>query len=203
MAIGSLRMARLHKSLGVLLCLPIMVWVITGAVFFIKPGYTDAFDVLSVKRYPLTAAPFKQEPQSDWLEIKQLRTLLGEHLLVYTNGQWQQLHPATLAPLPPPPAPQLQALVQDALQQNPKRYGQLIQWQGLSGTTSTGVSIHLDWNTLNLSQSGQDTQLINILYKMHYLQWLPNSRLNSVLGALGLMLLAGLAVTGLWRFFKR
>ena len=33
--------------------LPFVGWALTGAVFFIKPGYAGAYELLAVRTYPL------------------------------------------------------------------------------------------------------------------------------------------------------
>jgi hypothetical protein len=65
------------------------------------------------------------------------------------------------------------------------------------------VKVTLNWNNLKLSQTGQDTQLINLLYQVHYLQWTPYKELNQVLGIFGLILLISLTVLGVRIYIKQ
>jgi hypothetical protein len=55
-------------------------WAGTGCVFFLKPGYADAYEFLSPKTYPLEEAA-SITPDPSWLEYRCFRTILGEHLI--------------------------------------------------------------------------------------------------------------------------
>ena len=170
-------------------------WTITGVIFFIKPGYQGAYEQLSVKTYPLSDS-IVVRPKSDWQEMKLVSTILGDHLLVKTKNKTKHLDPNSLRPKHEPSETQFKALLLDAFTGNSERYGEVVTLDGLSAKTNTGVEIKLDWNNLRLSQKGQDTELINLLYKVHYLQWTPSKNFNQFLGILGLMLLALLTVLG-------
>jgi hypothetical protein len=69
--------------------------------------------------------------------------------------------------------------------------------------TDTGVQIQLDWASLSLSQQGKDTELINNLYKAHYLQWTGQKTLDQVLGVIGLILLMLTTVVGIRLLIRR
>ena len=92
---------RLHRLAGLVLLLPMLGWAATGAIFFIKPGYDEAYSSLTVKTYPLEA-PLAVKAPADWLEVRYLRTVLGPHLLARTTAGWRQFDPVTLAPKPAP-----------------------------------------------------------------------------------------------------
>ena len=192
---------RLHKALGLLMLLPILGWVITGILFFIKPGYQAAYESLTVKTYPLDAT-VQLTPSAGWQELKLLRTVLGQHLLVKQNEQWQHLDAITLRPFTPS-LEQTTLLLNEAIAVNPKRYGHLTQWDGTQGLTSTGIELTLDWDRLTLRQLGPDTQRINLWYKIHYLQWTPFKGVNEVLGIIGLGLLLLLSLCGGWLYWQR
>ena len=148
--------------------LPLTGWAITGAVFFLKPGYKGAYEMLPVKTYPLEAnIPLHTDPS--WLEVRFLKTILGEHLLARTSEGWVHLEPRSLRPRPQPSADEIQTLVGDALSANPARYGQITSIEDEKVTTDTGVRIEMDWNRLALSQRGKDTDRIEAL-QPHYLQ---------------------------------
>ncbi|OYD25147.1 PepSY domain-containing protein [Oceanimonas baumannii] len=195
------RTRKLHRLLGCLLLLPLFGWALTGAVFFIKPGYKSAFEPLTIKTYPLQQNTIIT-PGADWQQVKLVKTVLGRHLLVQHNGQWQHLQPEHNTPMALPAETQIRLLLQDAMTSNPERYGHIVDLDGTRARTSTGVNIRLNWNTLSLQQEGKDTRLINGLYRVHYLQWLPSGLLNQGLGLLGLGLLMSMALLGLrlcWR----
>ena len=177
-------------------------WTITGIIFFIKPGYQGAYEQLSVKTYPLSDSIVVQ-PNNEWQEIKLVTSILGDHLLVKSNNKTEHLDPNSLLLKPAPSEAEFKALLLDAFTGNSERYGDVIKLDGLSAQTNTGVEIKLDWNNLRLSQKGQDTQLINLLYKVHYLQWTSHKEVDQVLGVLGLILLILLTILGVRLYLKK
>ena len=177
-------------------------WAVTGFVFFVKPGYGGAYESLTVKTYPLEGAPSiglgpetQAEPAS-WLEYRVFRTILGDHLLVRTATGWQHLNPNTLQPIAAPSDDDVRRLVTDAFAANPQRYGNITGMAGGVITTDTGVEVTLDWNRVSLQQRGRDTDRIDRLYKVHYLQWTGIKGVDRVLGFVGLSLVLGLTVLG-------
>ena len=182
--------------------LPFAAWAITGAIFLLKPGYAGAYELLQVRTYPLgDVAAIKPDPT--WLEYRRLRTVLGEHVLVRTEQGWRQLDPLSLQPLASPPVEQLEVLVSDALPPASSRYGYLKNVDGATATTDTGVRITLDWNRLTLSQRGADTDWIDRLYKIHYLQWTSVPTIDKVLGGGGILLVLVLSLLGARLLFDR
>lgn len=75
--------------------------------------------------------------------------------------------------------------------------------EGNNITTDTGVRVELDWNRLALTQSGKDTDRLDALYKIHYLQWTGVKGLDKVLGALGILLVLALSLLGARLFFAK
>jgi hypothetical protein len=193
---------RLHRFLGWCLILPFCIWAFTGLVFFIKPGYQAAFSYLTVKTYPI-GTTIQILPQSDWQEIKLLQSVLGMHLLVKQSDGWQQLNPQDFTVRPQPADDEVQLLLQDAISVDPQRYGVQMLKTKQGYVTDTGVQIQLNWASLSLSQQGKDTELINNLYKAHYLQWTGNKSLDQVLGVLGLLLLLLTTVLGIRLLIRR
>ena len=175
--------------------MPFVAWAITGAIFFLKPGYGGAYETIAIKTYPLeTAVTLPSSPT--WFEARYLRTVLGEHLVVRTAGGWKHLDPKTLEDRPAPAESELRALVGDAFTANPERYGRIVSVDGLSVTTDTGVRVTLNWTRLALSQRGRDTDRIDGIYKIHYLQWTGIAAVDKVLGAVGLVLILVLSALG-------
>lgn len=193
---------RIHRFLGWCLILPFFVWALTGLVFFIKPGYQAAFSSLTVKTYPISKV-VQIIPKPEWQEIKLLQTVLGIHLMVKQSDSWQQLDLNDLTVRPQPSADALQLLIKDAIKADPERYGQDLRTTEQGFVTDTGVQIQLDWASLSLSQQGKDTELINNLYKAHYLQWTGQKTLDQVLGVLGLILLMLTTVVGVRLLLRR
>lgn len=193
---------RLHRFLGWCLILPFCIWAFTGLVFFIKPGYQAAFSYLTVKTYPISTT-IQIHPQPAWQEIKLLQTVLGVHLLVKQSDSWQQLNPQDLTVRPQPADDEVQLLLQDAISVDPQRYGEQLRKTDQGYVTDTGVQIQLSWASLSLSQQGKDTELINNLYKAHYLQWTGHKSLDQVVGVLGLLLLLLTTVLGIRLLIRR
>jgi hypothetical protein len=186
---------RLHRLIGITLLLPFLGWAVTGFVFFIKPGYGSAYEALSVKTYPLDQ-PLAVQGQSGWLEVRVVKTILGTHLLVRTTEGWRHLQPETFAPAADITEAQLRTLVTDALTAHPDRYGTVTRVSGNTVETSTGARVTLDWNRLALQQRGHDTDRIDALYRVHYLQWTGLPAVDKVLGLVGLSLLIALTALG-------
>lgn len=193
---------RIHRFLGWCLILPFFVWALTGLVFFIKPGYQAAFSSLTVKTYPISKV-VQIIPKPEWQEIKLLQTVLGIHLMVKQSDSWQQLDLNDLTVRPQPSADALQLLIKDAIKADPERYGQDLRTTEQGFVTDTGVQIQLDWASLSLSQQGKDTELINNLYKAHYLQWTGQKTLDQGLGMIGLVLLMLTTALGIRLLIRR
>ena len=185
----------LHRVIGILMLLPLIGWCVTGFVFFIKPGYEGAYELLQPKTYPLDG-PLAISPDPSWLEFRYLRTVIGNHLLVRTAQGWQHLDPATLALRRKPTSDEVKALMLDAFSLNPSRYGRIAKVTGETVTTDTDVRVTLNWNRLSLQQAGKDTDRIDRLYKIHYLQWTGVKWVDQILGITGLTLVAILSFLG-------
>ncbi|MFT4613025.1 MAG: hypothetical protein ACI9NT_000159 [Bacteroidia bacterium] len=184
------------------LLLPFIGWIATGVVFLIKPGYEQAYAMLALKTYPLQQQ-YQLVPRQDWHEVRFLRTILGDHLLVRTHSQWQHLDPATLQPYPKPDHSDLVMLLDDAISAQPDRYGNVVNKSENLFLTDTGVELQLDWHTLGLTQRGRDTRLIGTLYRIHYLEWFGNRTADTILGVGALAALAALGFFGLTLMRKR
>ncbi|MBU2985145.1 hypothetical protein KO528_07270 [Saccharophagus degradans] len=191
---------KIHRVIGMVLILPLVGWLVTGMVFLIKPGYAGAYEQLSPKYYALGERTFPTKP--DWFEVRLVKTILGEHLLVKAADGWVHLDPGSLNPMPAPSELNASKLLLDAVSHNPQRYGTIEGMANGVYITSTGIELSLDWQTLSIRQKGRDTALINTLYKIHYLQWLGNKQANTVLGVVGLVGLFLLVFYGAILFFR-
>lgn len=192
----------IHRVLGIVMLLPLTGWALTGAVFFLKPGYAGAYEILQVRSYPLDMnVAFHTDPS--WTEARLVKTVLGEHLLARTAEGWAHLEPQSLRPRPYPSTDEIRALVADASLANPARYGRIDRIEGNDVITDTGIRITLDWNRLALTQRGRDTDSIDTLYKIHYLQWTGSKTADKILGALGILLVLTLSALGARLFFGK
>ena len=187
---------RWHRIFGLVLFLPLLGWAGSGLIFFLKPGYAGAYAPLAVRTLG-QATPLSLESHPEWLEVRALRTVLGEHLLVRTAEGWRHLRGDNLGPWPRPRPETLRPLIEDAIAANPARYGRVERVDGEAFVTDTGVRVSLDWDTLSLSQRGRDTDRIDAIYRVHYLQWTGVKAIDRVLGLLGIAGVVVLALFGL------
>jgi hypothetical protein len=192
---------RAHRILGLVLLLPLLGWAATGLVFFLKPGYADAYGSLRAVQYPLDGLAPPALPAGA-LEARWVRTVLGEHLLVRLPSGFEHLD-AHGKPLPLPDEAGLRRLLGDAIREDAARYGAIESVErseadaSATARTTTGAVLDLDWTTLSLRQTGRDTRRIDALYRIHYLQWTGIASLDRVLGVAGLASLVVLAALGL------
>jgi hypothetical protein len=193
---------KIHKIIGLILVLPFFGWAITGLIFYLKPGYADAYDMLVPKTYPLDTA-VAVPSMSGWQEVRCVRTILGTHVLVRTDSGWLQVHPQTLEPRKMPGGGEIRKLLADAFTANPQRYGHIARMAGDTAWTDTDVEVILDWNSLSFQQRGKDTDRIDLLYRIHYLQWTGVRTLDRVAGLAGIILVITLAVLGVKIAFTR
>lgn len=193
---------RVHRIIGIVLIIPFFSWALTGLVFFIKPGYEGAYAVLAPRTYPLSTQ-LQLTPGPDWLETKYLRTILGDHLLVRTRSGWSNLDPANNQPRNLPSQDDVRKLIEDAFTANPSRYGQIASVNGNTVVTTTGVEVTLYWNTMSLQQKGRDTDRIDLLYRIHYLQWTGVKSIDRLVGMVGIALVMVLTSLGVWLALRR
>ena len=197
-----MRTRTVHRVIGIILLIPFVGWAITGLVFFIKPGYTGAYEVLTPKFYPINNQVLIGE-DPNWLEVRYLRTILGDHLLVRTDSGWMNLNLNDKRPRSAATDDETRRLVQDAFSMNPKRYGQIVSVNGNTVTTDTGVVVTIDWNRMSLQQTGKDTKWIDSLYRIHYLQWTGVRSIDRVVGLTGITLVLILTGLGASLAFRR
>jgi uncharacterized iron-regulated membrane protein len=197
-----MRLRKAHRIIGIVLLIPFFAWALTGLVFFIKPGYAGAYEILAPKTYALgDQTPVKAN--ADWQELRCIRTVLGNHLLVRTTAGWTNLDPITLQPRKAPTEDEVRTLLRDAFSSNPQRYGDIVSVNGYTATTNTSVDVTLDWNRMSLQQKGKDTDRIDLLYKIHYLQWTGQKSVDRVVGLIGIALVLILTTLGALLALKR
>ena len=110
-------MRSFHKILGLIMLLPFIAWAITGIFFYFKPGYQEAYQALSIKHYPVSKN-INLPQHHNWLAVKQIKTILGEHLLVKNKTGWQQLNPDSFQPIDSISDAKITLLVDDAIKAN-------------------------------------------------------------------------------------
>lgn len=193
---------RKHRLIGITLLLPFVTWAVTGIFFLVRPGYQEAYEQIPVRRYELAPnLPTVIDPQ--WQEIRYFRSVLGNHLLVNTAGQWQHLKAESGHPWPLPDANELQRFLEDAISFNPERYGTITQLQGKQAQTDTGVEIEIHWESATIRQTGRDTRWIDRIYSLHYMEWTGFYLTDRIFGVGMLLLLIYMTCTGARLAFTR
>lgn len=194
-------MQRWHQYLGWVLCAPLILWALTGAVFIIKPGYGDAYEQLRLATPTRTThAPITLTPLPNWQEARLINTVIGPRLLITTPSAQQHLNIQQHNQVPT--IGDAKALMASAIAHNTKRYGQIEEITlgdniNISANTTTGITLTLNWHTLSVRQKGPDRRLIETLYKLHYLQYTPYPLFNKIIAVIGLCILLGLTALGL------
>lgn len=176
-------------------------WTFTGIIFLTKPGYEGAYHQLAIKKYPIDS-PVNISSDKSWDEIKLVKSILGLHILVKEEGNSKNIDPDNLQVAKLPSEDKIIKLVTDAIEGNTERYGKIESIDGLTLFTNTGIEITLNWNTLSLSQHGNDRRVIETLYKIHYLQWTGWDIPNRFMGIAGLFSLAMLSIFGFVIYLK-
>ncbi len=192
---------RTHRMAGILLLAPLLVWALSAIFFLVRPSYFEAYEQIPIHTYPLTSQSQEElqiTAQSDWREFRYFRSILGDHLLVRTQNEWQHLHADSLNPWPLPGNEALRLLLDEAISANHERYGSIASIDGHTAMTDTGVEITVDWGSARITQYGNDTRWIDRIYSLHYLQWTGISAVDRVLGVAGLFLLLFMTYSG-WR----
>lgn len=197
-----MNLRKIHSILGLMLVIPILGWVITGMIFIFKPGYGEAYQQLTPKFYAIEQYDFTI-PADKWREVRVVKSVLGKHLLVKEEHQWLHIDEVSFQPMPMPSVEEQILFLSDAISSNIERYGVIEEGKEGVYMTSTGVELSLNWNTLSIYQSGNDTRLINLFYKIHYLQWLGNKKANIALAVIALSSLILLICYGLVLYARR
>lgn len=186
---------KFHKLVGAALLTPFIVWSLTGIFFLLRPPFFEAYERIPVKSYPLRSGT-TISPESNWLETRQIQSILGEHLLARDENGWHHLLADSNEVWNLPDETSLKILLEDAIQFNPDRYGKIVEVSGSEAITDTGIRITVDWQTLSISQEGQDGIWIDRIYNLHYLRWTGITWLDEILGIVCLCLLLYMTVSG-------
>jgi len=221
---------RFHRVFGLLLALPLFLWMITGILFNVKYRYAEAYEALKV--------PFKMK-DADWREAKVSPGELIERGLVDGNVKLSLFaHPSNrpayagskakapvvidaVAAVPVTPASEAEAhaWAQAAVDGSPNasRYGnvtscrEVTRFSSITGVSdpafaleySGGKTITIDRLTGEISQTGQLNDWIDFTYRVHYLQWTPWKPVNIALVLIAAPLAFALAFSGLRMFFAK
>src|SRR5262245_44691398 len=172
---------RLHRWLALGLVFLLAVWTITGLLFHLKPGWGRAYDMLAVER-PLTttavasidtvAATFPNHVE----RVELFGSALGPLYRVTTAGGTELVDAVGARRRSPLTADDARELAADAVAHSRFRD----EYGPIAGAAIDGKVVHVafaratvdvDRGSGKVSQRGKDTDRIDWLYRIHYLQW--------------------------------
>ncbi len=202
-----------HRWLAIGLVALLVVWSVTGLLFHLKPGWDRAYDQLSVERGD-TTLPLQQlipmtslgSPSIGRIELfdtvlgplYRLRTSTGTELVDARTGR-----PRTLD------VSDARALVADAVARSPHHaaYGEIANVAVADATArvtfAAGPIVEIGLHDARVSQRGRDTDRIDWLYRIHYLQWTGNPTFDRAFAIFGLVLIWAVMIPGIVLFVRR
>lgn len=218
---------RLHRLLGLVLCLPLVLWMATGLLFHVKHRYAEAYEPLAA---PLPAPAAWGGAVMSPAAVTARGHLdagapiaLGTHprgLVCYfgkKGGEGAAVDSASGEPVPlaTEEAALLWAEAAVAASKHAARYGRPEGGRPaekaafpsrLTGTSdpafrfrfSGGKRVLVDRVTGEVSQSGDLNEWIDATYRVHYLQWTPWKGVNVALVLLAIPVTFLLAAGGLF-----
>ena len=216
----------IHRLAGAGLVFPLVLWIGTGLLFHVKPGWDEAYESLAAP--PPGAPPWERVVFSPAaVKVRGLLdagpVALAPHpsgLVAYfgrRDGRAVAVDGTSGDPIPPASEDVARAFALAAISasRHAASYGTIVSAEPamhrspLTGTegpaflflTSGGKRVLVDRVTGEVSQRGALNDRIDLLYRIHYLQWTPWKPANValVLGASVLVLL--LTAAGLRLFF--
>ncbi len=204
--------AKAHRWLAILLVVLLAVWSVTGLLFHLKPGWSRAYDMLSPERGgPLhpgkLAAPSVVGDDVTSLEL--IDTALGPLYRVSTAAGGALYDAQTGARRSPLPLADAKALALDAISRSrhASDYGQLetadVRGDSAVIAFSGGATVEVGLSDARMSQRGGDTDRIDWLYRIHYLQWTGNKTIDRAFAIFGLALIWAVVIPGLVLFVRR
>lgn len=209
--------ARVHRWLAIVLVALLVAWSITGLLFHLKPGWARAYDMLSVERRDRALPIDELQPlpavqpstgSGSLQRIELFDTALGPLYRVRTSAGTELVDARTGERRSPLGEVDVRTLAADAVARSAHGagYGELVDVvlgeQVARVRFSTGAVVEVGRHDARLSQRGPDTDRIDWLYRMHYLQWTGNKAVDRVLAVVGLVLIWAVMIPGLVLFVR-
>jgi len=210
--------ARVHRWLAIVLVVPLVVWSITGLLFHLKPGWDRAYDQLGAERtggalHPGAVTPLATIEASlgatTITRIELFDTVLGPLYRVTTASGAQLFDATTGRPRSPLSTEDARSLAVDAVARSRHRadYGDPLDAKAVDDTIRVrfagGPTVDIGRSDARMSQRGPDTDRIDWLYRIHYVQWTGNHMLDRALGLVALILIWAVFVPGIVLFVRR
>lgn len=197
-----------HRWLAIVLVIPLVVWSITGLLFHLKPGWSRAYDLLLAERPAMVHLDRLVLPAGT-THVEAFATAIGP-LARVTTDRGDELYDLDSGTRRSPLAiDAAKALAVDAIHRSKyaSSYGELgtVTSTDASVTIQTtgGPVISVGRNDARISQRGPDTERIDWLYRIHYLQWTGLGVLDKVLAVVGLGLIWLVMIPGIVLFVRR
>lgn len=202
-----------HRWLALALIAPLVVWSLTGLLFHLKPGWGRAYDLPSIERADALAVarlvpPAQLVVDGEITHVELFTTALGP-LYRVTTARGPALYDATTgARRSPLSADDAAALIRDAVARSPHAaaYGATIAPPAVAERAVTlayaSAVVELGRDDGALQQRGADTDRIDWLYRLHYLQWTGQRTLDRALGIVGLVVIWAAMIAGVVLFVR-
>ncbi len=218
------RITALHRWIGLALSLVLILWTVTGLMFHLKPGWPGAYEMLDPVRrgsaidieavQPPTAVAFRvREATGAGQPITRFElvdTALGPLYRVDLAGRAPVLVDArTGRVLSPLIVEDAVTLARDAASRSshPDRYGEVTAQElgddTVSITFDGGARVRVSRHDGSISQRGTDTDRIDRLYRLHYLQLSGNRTVDRVAAVVAIVATWALALLGIALFVGR
>lgn len=211
-----------HRLAGLALAVPLVLWIGTGLLFHVKPGWDEAYEALAVpppgplpwERVVFSPAALKARGLLDpgpvalgahpsglvaWFGLREGRPTAVDG----TSGE--------PVPLAGEDAARAFALAAISASRHASAYGSIVSTEpgahrsaltsvedpAFLFTTSGGKRVLVDRVTGEVRQDGALNERIDLLYRIHYLQWTPWRPVNVALVLAASLLVLLLAASGL------
>lgn len=204
--------AKAHRWLALLLVVLLAVWSVTGVLFHLKPGWDRAYDMLSAERGgPLHPARLVAPATvgDDVTRFELIDTALGPLYRASNAGGSFLVDAATGIRRSPLSEADGRTLAVDAVSRSRHQvaYGELSSVATRDDAVvlvfAGGATVEVSRSDAQMTQRGHDTDRIDWLYRIHYLQWTGNKTVDRVFAMFGLALIWAVVIPGLVLFVRR
>ncbi len=211
-----------HRLSGLLLLVPLVLWIGTGLLFHVKPGWEEAYEALAAPPpgpLPWERVVFSPAALMARGLLDQGPVVLAGHpsgLVVYfgrRDGRPAAVDGTSGEPVPPASEEVARAFAHGAISasRHARSCGEIVSAEAashrstLTGSddpaflfrTSGGKRVVVDRVTAEVTQEGTLNERIDLLYRVHYLQWTPWKAVNVALVLAASLLALLLAASGL------